>query len=55
LLGGFFPATAGFETPDPSLMITPGRENTEAHDGCYMLNYFGFGGHNTALLIAKHT
>jgi 3-oxoacyl-[acyl-carrier-protein] synthase-1 len=53
LLAGFFPATAGFETPDPSLMITPGRENTVAHPGCYMLNYFGFGGHNTVLLIEK--
>jgi 3-oxoacyl-[acyl-carrier-protein] synthase-1 len=50
---GFFPATAGFETPDPSLMITPARESTEALPGAYMLNYFGFGGHNTALVIEK--
>ncbi|MGH7653211.1 MAG: beta-ketoacyl synthase N-terminal-like domain-containing protein [Gemmatimonadaceae bacterium] len=53
LMAGFFPATAGFETPDPSLMIAPARETTAAHPGCYMLNYFGFGGHNTALLIGK--
>jgi 3-oxoacyl-[acyl-carrier-protein] synthase-1 len=55
LSAGFFPATAGFETPDPSLMITPVRENTAARPGCYMLNYFGFGGHNTALVIESRT
>lgn len=50
---GFFPGTPGFDSPDPELMITPAREHRAAPDGMYLLNYFGFGGHNTALLIEK--
>ena len=53
LLAGFFPATTGFETADPALMISPVRESRAAPPGCYLLNYFGFGGHNTALLIER--
>ncbi len=53
LSAGVFPATTGFDTADPALMISPARESSVARPGCYMLNYFGFGGHNTALLIDK--
>lgn len=52
---GFFPATTGFDEADPALMISPAREIGDAPPGCYLLNYFGFGGHNTALLIEKRT
>ncbi len=55
LRAGFFPATAGFETVDPDLMISPPREEGAAEPGYYMLNYFGFGGHNTALLLETRT
>jgi 3-oxoacyl-[acyl-carrier-protein] synthase-1 len=50
---GFFPATTGFETVDPALMINPVRDERVADPGFYLLNYFGFGGHNTALLLEK--
>lgn len=50
---GFFPATTGFDEADPALMINPARESSEARPGYYLLNYFGFGGHNTALVIEK--
>jgi 3-oxoacyl-[acyl-carrier-protein] synthase-1 len=53
LRAGFFPATTGFEAADPALMINPARESSVALPGFYLLNYFGFGGHNTALLVEK--
>jgi 3-oxoacyl-[acyl-carrier-protein] synthase-1 len=53
LRAGFFPATPGFETEDPALGVRPTRERADAPPGHYLLNYFGFGGHNTALLIEK--
>lgn len=53
LNAGLFPATTGFDSPDPALMISPGGEAGAAPDGFYLLNYFGFGGHNTALLVEK--
>jgi 3-oxoacyl-[acyl-carrier-protein] synthase-1 len=53
LQAGFFPGTTGFEAVDPALMISPSRESSVALPGLYLLNYFGFGGHNTALLLEK--
>jgi 3-oxoacyl-[acyl-carrier-protein] synthase-1 len=53
LSAGFFPATTGFEAADPALMISPRGAAGPAPDGFYLLNYFGFGGHNTALLLEK--
>jgi len=53
LKSGIFPATPGFEEVDPALNLTPTREPIPARDGHYLLNYFGFGGHNTVLL-AEH-
>jgi 3-oxoacyl-[acyl-carrier-protein] synthase-1 len=52
---GFFPATPGFSAHDPALGVFPTRNKTGAAPGCYLLNYFGFGGHNTALLIEHRT
>jgi 3-oxoacyl-[acyl-carrier-protein] synthase I len=51
LRSGMFPATPGFEEADPALNLTPTREPLAARDGHYLLNYFGFGGHNTVLLV----
>ncbi|MEO6708908.1 MAG: beta-ketoacyl synthase N-terminal-like domain-containing protein [Planctomycetota bacterium] len=50
---GVFPATPGFEERDPSLDLSPAREASEASAGDYLLNYFGFGGNNTSLLLHK--
>jgi 3-oxoacyl-[acyl-carrier-protein] synthase-1 len=48
---GFLPATAGFEQLDPLLNLEPLRRRLPAQAGHYMLNTFGFGGSNTALMI----
>jgi 3-oxoacyl-[acyl-carrier-protein] synthase-1 len=53
LENGFFPRTIGFEEADESLAIRPTREHVEARGGDYLLDYFGFGGNNTALVIRK--
>ena len=50
---GWLPATAGFEREDPALGLTPLLAEAEARPGAYLLNYFGFGGNNTALLLEK--
>jgi 3-oxoacyl-[acyl-carrier-protein] synthase-1 len=51
LKAGFIPGTPGFETEDPALGVRPSREALPAKAGNYLLNYFGFGGHNTALIM----
>ena len=51
LQAGFVPATAGFSTIDPELGVVPQRESTPARPGPYLLNFFGFGGNYTALVI----
>jgi 3-oxoacyl-[acyl-carrier-protein] synthase-1 len=50
---GFIPKTPNFETPDPELPITPLTEDLDARAGVYLLNYFGFGGSNTVLVLEK--
>ena len=50
---GFFPGTPGFEEADPSLGLSPQRAASDAVSGHYLLNYFGFGGNNTSLLLHK--
>lgn len=51
---GFLPGTPLFEHEDPLLNVTPNRSKAKAAPGFYLLNYFGFGGNNTALLIESH-
>lgn len=53
LEAGFLPATPGFRTPDAALGVSPTREAQAAPDGHYALNFFGFGGHNTILLLER--
>lgn len=48
---GFLPATAGFAERDPDLGISPMTERGGAAEGHYLLNYFGFGGNNTSLVL----
>lgn len=53
LRAGFFPATPGFEVEDPALALRPEVRAVEAAPGAYLLDYFGFGGNNAALLIER--
>ncbi|MET0068361.1 MAG: beta-ketoacyl synthase N-terminal-like domain-containing protein [Candidatus Thiodiazotropha sp.] len=53
LLDGWVPKTPNLETPDPELALTPLRENREALPGYYLLDFFGFGGSNTVLVVEK--
>jgi 3-oxoacyl-[acyl-carrier-protein] synthase-1 len=48
---GYLPPCPGFETEDPQLRLTPLLRRQAAPKGHYVLNYFGFGGNNSALLI----
>ncbi|MCG7991765.1 MAG: hypothetical protein JAY99_13355 [Candidatus Thiodiazotropha lotti] len=50
---GYVPKTPNFETPDPDLPIIPLNEEIDARDGVYLLNYFGFGGSNTVVVVDK--
>ena len=51
LLQGFLPATPGFEEEDPALKLGPLRAKLAAPKGPMVLNYFGFGGNNTSLVV----
>jgi 3-oxoacyl-[acyl-carrier-protein] synthase-1 len=55
LNAGFFPATRGFKTPDPALGLSPSLEALPASDGHYLLNYFGFGGNNSSLILERRS
>jgi 3-oxoacyl-[acyl-carrier-protein] synthase-1 len=48
---GFIPATLGFTVMDEELMIAPVTENLSIGAGVFMLNYFGFGGNCTSLIV----
>lgn len=50
---GFIPATPGFQTMDEELALTPLTGKRPAVRGHYMLNYFGFGGNCTTLVVAN--
>jgi 3-oxoacyl-[acyl-carrier-protein] synthase I len=53
LLHGFIPATAGIGADKSVLGISLNQHPQPAANGAYLLNYFGFGGNNTALLIGS--
>jgi len=48
---GKLPASVGFEEPDPELGVTPMREPLSVEAGYYLLNFFGFGGNNSSLIL----
>jgi 3-oxoacyl-[acyl-carrier-protein] synthase-1 len=50
---GFIPATINCQIPDNSFLKTPLREIMPVTSGCFMLNYFGFGGNNTSFIIGR--
>ena len=50
---GFIPSTPGFREVDEELNLTPLTENMEAGEGVFMLNYFGFGGNCTTLILSN--
>lgn len=51
LTEGFLPGTPTFREADPALGWEPLRSPVPAPDGHYLLNAFGFGGSNTALVL----
>lgn len=53
LANGFIPATAGIGADKSVLGISLNQHPQPAANGAYLLNYFGFGGNNTALLIGN--
>ncbi|MEJ2407410.1 MAG: beta-ketoacyl synthase N-terminal-like domain-containing protein [Candidatus Thiodiazotropha sp.] len=53
LRDGWLPKTLNLKTPDPDLDLTPMRENREAQAGFYLLDFFGFGGSNTVIVLEK--
>lgn len=50
---GFIPSTPGFREMDAQLNLRPLTENSVAGEGVFMLNYFGFGGNCTTLLLSN--
>lgn len=50
---GFVPGTPNFKNRDEELDWTPLKEKKACEDGLFMLNYFGFGGNNTSIVIEK--
>lgn len=50
---GFIPSTPGFRERDEELDLAPLTENGEAGEGIFMLNYFGFGGNCTTLILSN--
>lgn len=51
LRAGFWPATAGFRNQCDELGIQPLIASVAANAGAYLLNFFGFGGSNCALVL----
>jgi 3-oxoacyl-[acyl-carrier-protein] synthase I len=50
---GFIPATPGFREMDEALNLAPLTENRRTGEGIFMLNYFGFGGNCTTLILSN--
>ncbi len=48
---GFIPKSIQFEITDPECNIVPLQKELKAKQGCYMFNYFGFGGNNSSLVV----
>jgi 3-oxoacyl-[acyl-carrier-protein] synthase I len=54
LQAGFLVATPGICAQDSDLGVRLNQHCSSAQPGHYMLNYFGFGGSNTSLVISNH-
>lgn len=55
LRGDIIPASAGFAEPDPELNISPISKAVPAEPGFYLLNFFGFGGNNSAIIVQHNS
>jgi len=53
LKAGFIPSTPGFQEEDEECNLAPLTENMKAGKGLFMLNYFGFGGNCTTLILSN--
>jgi 3-oxoacyl-[acyl-carrier-protein] synthase-1 len=51
LTEGRLPASWGFSESDPALGVTPMCESMPSEPGYYLLNFFGFGGNNSSLIL----
>ena len=49
---GFLPVASGFSSPDENISLSPLTGEGEAGRGHYLLNFLGFGGNNTSLVIS---
>lgn len=47
----YLPVSAGFREADENLHLTPTTSSGNAPPGHYMLNFFGFGGNNSCLIV----
>jgi 3-oxoacyl-[acyl-carrier-protein] synthase-1 len=50
---GFIPSMPGFRERDEELKLIPLTENKKTGAGVFMLNYFGFGGNCTTLIVSN--
>lgn len=50
---GFVPSTPNFQKTDDQLNWSPLQSTINCNTGTFLLNYFGFGGNNTSLIISK--
>jgi 3-oxoacyl-[acyl-carrier-protein] synthase-1 len=50
---GFLIATPGIGAGDETLGVTLNQSSCELPRGNFMLNYFGFGGNNTSLIVSN--
>ena len=48
---GFIPKSINFKNIDPDCNIKPSLEELSVESGYYLLNYFGFGGNNSSLVL----
>lgn len=49
------PGSSGFAEADDNLGVAPLTKARAADDGCYLLNFFGFGGNNASLVLDKRS
>lgn len=50
---GFFPATSGFEEYDEELGIKPVTDNYPIEQGSFLMNFFGFGGNCSCMILSN--
>ncbi|MBK1735653.1 hypothetical protein CKO15_10230 [Halorhodospira abdelmalekii] len=50
---GLWPATPHCEQPDPECRVQPTQVPQSLSDGCFLLNFFGFGGNNCTLVVER--